>query len=69
MICLFCNAKFDSLPENIIHMQTKHSFFILEEDFCTNKSKVLEKLAKKIFVDFECLYCINEKSYKSFLDV
>ena len=36
-VCLFCNEKFETLAENMLHMQTKHSFFILEEDYCTNK--------------------------------
>ncbi len=49
----------------------KHSFFICDEDNCTNKSELLKKLAQKVQKDLECIFCdfYKHKTFKTFQDV
>ena len=49
-------------------MQVQHSFFIVEEQNCVDKVKVLQTLAKNVFEGLECIYCF-QSSFKKFEDV
>lgn len=52
-------------------MKLKHSFFICDEDNCTDKEKLVQKLAQKVQKELECIYCdyYKHKSFKTFQDV
>ncbi len=52
-------------------MKLKHSFFICDEDNCTDKEKMIGKLAQKIQKDLECIFCdyYKHKNFKTFQDV
>ena len=52
-------------------MKLKHSFFICDEDNCTDKEKLVNKLAQKVQKDLECIFCdyYKHKTFKTFQDV
>ena len=43
-------------------MEGSHSFFIPQEEFCTNKKGLMEYLQEKIEVGFMCITCENKKA-------
>lgn len=48
-------------------MKNIHSFFISEQEYCTNKEGLLKYLAEKINKGLLCLYCENKgtKDFKT----
>lgn len=55
--CLFCLETSATLEENESHMQSQHSFFIAQKEYCTDLKGLLEYLQEKIEVGNLCLTC------------
>ena len=55
--CLFCTARSESLPTNIIHMQHRHGLFIPEQDYLIDLEGLVKWLHDRVAVLHECLYC------------
>ena len=52
-------------------MSLKHSFFICDEENCTDKQKLINLLATKSQKNLECIFCdyVKHRSFKNFQDV
>ncbi|KAI9463760.1 C2H2 type zinc-finger-domain-containing protein [Boletus coccyginus] len=55
--CLFCTATSPSLPDNLSHMSSAHSFFIPDADYLVDIAGLINHLAEKIAVGNVCIYC------------
>jgi len=55
--CLFCPVKSDSLPSNLEHMSSVHSFFIPDADYLVDLPGLIQYLGEKIVVGNVCIYC------------
>lgn len=55
--CLFCPTLSSSLPENLTHMSTAHSFFVPEADYLVDLAGLITYLGEKIAVGNVCIYC------------
>ncbi|KAM3424136.1 hypothetical protein BST61_g11318 [Cercospora zeina] len=63
--CLFCNRRFDSLPDSQDHMQQAHGFFVPNADeLATDMDTFITYLALVIETYHSCLYCGHEKHSK-----
>lgn len=58
--CLFCCKQFESMQHSIRHMARQHSFFIAEQSYCIDKSKLVVYLQQKIEVGMMCIFCDNK---------
>jgi pre-60S factor REI1 len=59
--CLFCSNVAGSLPDNLTHMSTIHSFFIPDAEYLIDIAGLVAYLGEKVAVGNVCLYC-NETS-------
>lgn len=52
-------------------MKLQHSFFICDEDNCTDPRRLVLRLARKIHKDLECIFCdyYKRRSFKTASDV
>lgn len=55
--CLFCTTVSPSLPSNLTHMSTAHSFFVPEADYLVDLTGLITYLGEKIAVGNVCIYC------------
>ncbi|TIA93324.1 hypothetical protein E3P99_00190 [Wallemia hederae] len=61
--CLFSSEKFDSVEDNVRHMENNYSFFIPERDYIEDLTGLLQYLADKVSIGHTCLFC--NKSFTS----
>ena len=59
--CLFCESRFESLPQALEHMATEHSFSIPDLEFLRDLPGLMQLLGEKISVYNTCIY-FGEKS-------
>lgn len=59
-VCLFCNHKSESFPACMKHMSSEHSFFIVREEECADKERLVAALAKTVVQKKKCIYCSCE---------
>ncbi|KAF8647145.1 hypothetical protein AX16_006976 [Volvariella volvacea WC 439] len=55
--CLFCTVESSSLPENLTHMSSAHSFFIPDAEFLVDLPGLIAYLGEKIAVGNVCIFC------------
>jgi pre-60S factor REI1 len=59
--CLFCTARSESLPTNLVHMSIFHGFFIPDADYLVDLEGLIHYLGEKIAVGNVCIYCYGRK--------
>ncbi|CRG98585.1 zinc finger protein, putative [Plasmodium relictum] len=59
LVCFFDNRIFNSIEENIKHMNDDHTFFIPDEKYVTDLKKVILTIGKKIYEENMCIYCFK----------
>ena len=47
------------MEDNLAHMQTRHSFFVAAQEFCTDLQGLFKYLGEKVNKGLLCLYCEN----------
>jgi hypothetical protein len=62
--CLFCSIKAASFEENLLHMERKHGFFVIDKPSCKSQKKLFRYLADKVFNKKLCLFYDYEKCGK-----
>lgn len=62
--CLFCSIVSPSFEDNILHMERKHGFFIIDKESCIDQKKLFKYLANKIFNKKICMFYDYEKCGK-----
>ncbi|KRZ16986.1 Protein disulfide-isomerase [Trichinella pseudospiralis] len=68
--CLFCTHNAVDLERNLEHMSLRHGFFIPEVDYCCDLQGLISYLNKKVYSDFQCLWCRNKgKAFRSAVSV
>ncbi|XP_012215333.2 cytoplasmic 60S subunit biogenesis factor ZNF622 [Linepithema humile] len=55
--CLFCSNRYDTIFHNLSHMKMKHSFYIPDEEYCSNIKNLINYLSQKIRLEYKCLWC------------
>ncbi|EUD65053.1 hypothetical protein C922_04564 [Plasmodium inui San Antonio 1] len=66
LVCFFDNRIFNSVEENIKHMNDNYTFYIPDLKYVTNLKKVLLTIGKKIYEENICVYCFrHSKCVKS----
>ncbi|TIA97065.1 hypothetical protein E3P94_03204 [Wallemia ichthyophaga] len=55
--CLFSNEKFDSVQDNVRHMEHNFSFYIPDREFIDNLDGLIQYLADKVSIGHTCLFC------------
>jgi len=64
--CIFCSAWSDDFESNMKHMYMSHGFFIPDNEFCSDRSGMIQYLGEKVTVAFVCLYCnLKGKRFQS----
>ncbi|CAG9483293.1 unnamed protein product [Plasmodium vivax] len=58
-VCFFDNRIFNSVEENIKHMNDNYTFYIPDLKYVTNLKKVLLTIGKKIYEENMCIYCFR----------
>ena len=64
--CLFCNETFNTIQENIQHMEQYHSFFIPDREHLIDEEGFIGYCAEKVKLGHVCLYC--QKGFQSSYD-
>ncbi|CRG98169.1 zinc finger protein, putative [Plasmodium gallinaceum] len=59
LVCFFDNRIFNSIEENIKHMNDDHTFFIPDEKYVTDIKKIILTIGKKIYEENMCIYCFK----------
>ncbi|GAW79277.1 zinc finger protein [Plasmodium gonderi] len=59
MVCFFDNRIFNSVEENIKHMNDNYTFYIPDLKYVTNLKKVILTIGKKIYEENICIYCFR----------
>ncbi|ANQ06179.1 Uncharacterized protein PCOAH_00005430 [Plasmodium coatneyi] len=66
LVCFFDNRIFNSVEENIKHMNDNYTFYIPDLKYVTNLKKILLTIGKKIYEENICIYCFrHSKCVKS----
>ncbi|KJP87044.1 hypothetical protein AK88_03330 [Plasmodium fragile] len=66
LVCFFDNRIFNSIEENIKHMNDNYTFYIPDIKYVTNLKKILLTIGKKIYEENICIYCFrHSKCVKS----
>jgi pre-60S factor REI1 len=55
--CLFCKVVSQNLPSNVKHMTKIHGLFIPEQQYLVDLDGLILHLARKVYDDYQCLYC------------
>jgi len=55
--CLFSNETFNTIQENIKHMENNHSFFIPDREHLIDEEGLIGYCAEKVKLGHVCLYC------------
>ncbi|CAD2090001.1 zinc finger protein, putative [Plasmodium vinckei lentum] len=63
LVCFFDNRIFNTIEENIKHMNENYTFYIPDIKFVTNLKKIILTIGKKIYEENICIYCL--KYFKS----
>ncbi|SOV74113.1 zinc finger protein, putative [Plasmodium sp. gorilla clade G3] len=58
-VCFFDNRIFNSIEENIKHMNDTYTFYIPDLKYVTNVKKILLTIGKKIYEENICIYCFK----------
>ncbi|SOV21080.1 zinc finger protein, putative [Plasmodium sp. DRC-Itaito] len=58
-VCFFDNRIFNSIEENIKHMNDNYTFYIPDLKYVTNVKKILITIGKKIYEENICIYCFK----------
>lgn len=61
--CLFCDKKSQSSKDNLEHMNSRHGFFVPEEQYLIDLEGLMEYLGFKVGAGMTCLWC--NKQYTS----
>lgn len=61
--CLFSDDKFDTVENNVRHMEQNYSFYIPDRDCIEDLSGLMQYLADKVSIGHTCLFC--NKSFTS----
>ncbi|RUS26082.1 C2H2 type zinc-finger-domain-containing protein [Jimgerdemannia flammicorona] len=57
--CLFCGYASSDIDSNVHHMIVKHSFFIPDAEYLSDKEGLLKYLSHKLTIDHACLWCFS----------
>jgi len=64
--CLFSNETFDTVKENIEHMENHYSFFIPDREYLIDEEGLIGYCTEKINLGHVCLFC--QKAFQSSQD-
>ncbi|KAI4840681.1 zinc finger protein [Plasmodium brasilianum] len=59
LVCFFDNRIFNTIDENIKHMNDNYTFYIPDQKYVTDIEKVLLTIGKKIYEENKCIYCFR----------
>ncbi|KRW98468.1 hypothetical protein PPERSA_03299 [Pseudocohnilembus persalinus] len=62
-VCLFCDQRSSSVNINKNHMEKRHGFFVLQEQFLKNLRGLIQEYGKLINEQLTCIVC--EATFKS----
>jgi pre-60S factor REI1 len=55
--CLFDRHESDTVESNVVYMQSKYGFFVLDQEYLTDMEGLIRYCHEKIGLDMTCLYC------------